>query len=238
MAAIVKSPRHYHLEAHLSARAKSFAALKRAGGPDIVFVVSSDRYIRTVSRRVLAACGPNTKVLVHCAGSMPSTVLANRDGLSRLMLHPIQSVPSIKPVSFTGVTFGYETLDRDAARFAFSFVRNIGGKLAMSLQAEQLPLYHATNVIAANFITLLGSAVESLAPKLSLRRTDLKAALSPLMLTALQNVLQHDAEKVLTGPIARGDSETIENHRKALRNAGLRDILRLYDAFVALAREL
>lgn len=237
-AAITSQAGGYQLVAHIGARAKSFAALKANDGPEIIFIVCADRFISLVAKRVLKSCGPNTRLLVHCAGSLSSTILPTREGVSRLMLHPIQSFSSRSPTSLRSIAFGYETSDREAAKFAITFTKALERISLLPLNADQLPLYHATNVIASNFITLLGFGIESLAPLIAMSPIALKGALAPLMRTSLENVLSGAATEVLTGPIARGDVDTITMHRDALRKAGCNDLLRIYDTFVTLAREL
>lgn len=154
------------------------------------------------------------------------------------MLHPIQTFVKPSASVFKGITFGLQTTDKKALDFALPFSKAIGGKDVIHLTERQLPLYHTSTVFAANFVTLLVAAVESISVDLDQDPQRFKTALAPLMQTALTNALRTPAFAALTGPIARGDTQTIASHRSALRKIGRRDLLAIYDAFVGLAREL
>ena len=60
-----------------------------------------------------------------------------------------------------------------------------------------------------------------------------RGALAPLLLAAASNVARLPLERALTGPVARGDASTVEDHLNAL--AGDADLSTIYRA---LAREL
>ncbi|MBS1903010.1 MAG: DUF2520 domain-containing protein [Bacteroidetes bacterium] len=237
-AAIQSCHGRYTLFANVPARTASFARLGKNGGPDVVFVVCADRFVRDTAARAIAACGVNTTIAIHCAGSLPASVLPSHLGVARAMLHPIQTFAKPSARAFNGITFGLQSTDKKARDFALPFSKAIGGKDVIELVERQLPLYHTSTVFAANFVTLLVAAVESISLDLDQAPKRFKAALAPLMQTALANALHKPAFAALTGPIARGDTETIASHRAALRKIGRRDLLTIYDAFVGLAREL
>jgi predicted short-subunit dehydrogenase-like oxidoreductase (DUF2520 family) len=99
------------------------------------------------------------------------------------------------------------------------------------LPAESIPLYHAMTVFAANFVTLLGGAIEEMIVELDENPKRMKAALRPLMERSLANVLANPASKVLTGPIARKDLGTIKAHLKALKTLDP-NLAKVYSAFL------
>ncbi|HYM21389.1 MAG TPA: DUF2520 domain-containing protein [Candidatus Kapabacteria bacterium] len=233
--AIRNERRKYKLFAHPAARSKSFNMLRRNGGPDVLFIVCKDKYISDVARTALLTCGANTKIIAHCAGALSSEILPKRKGISRLMLHPIQTFTKSDPNAFSGITFGAESKDNKALQFAYKFIGAIGANEIILLKPKQLPLYHAMIVLGANFITLLGAAVEELSDALKIPSKKIKKALAPLMKRSLDNVLANDAADVLTGPLARRDFETIRKHKKALSNTSSQE---LYNAFVKFAEKL
>jgi predicted short-subunit dehydrogenase-like oxidoreductase (DUF2520 family) len=97
------------------------------------------------------------------------------------------------------------------------------------LADAERPIYHAGAVVASNFLVTLHDAAAEL-----LRAAGAPPeALRPLM----QRVIENDFE--LTGPIARGDWETVEAHLAVLRERrpDLEPLYRmLADATAALAR--
>lgn len=234
----IRSMKQYTLFANLPARAKSFAALKKNGGPDILLIVCKDSSIKSVAKKAANACGSNLKLIVHSAGSLPSSILPKKGDAGRIMLHPLQTFAEPDAALFHGITFGMETADEEAMTFGENFAKALGAKRLICLNKSELPLYHAIAVIAANFITLLGGAIEQLSPSLELEPPILKDSLTPLMLTSLENVLKHNSNDILTGPIARNDKDTIAKHKMALKKSGNKAISDLYDSFHKLAKEL
>jgi predicted short-subunit dehydrogenase-like oxidoreductase (DUF2520 family) len=234
----IKKTKQYKLHSHLAARSKSFASLKKNGGPDVLFIICKDSSIPLVAKKVLKASGENLTLIVHSAGSLPSSVLPKHPGIGRLMLHPLQTFAEPSADLFEYIAFGVESGDKAAGQFADQFCTALGAHRLLYLSESELPLYHATAVIAANFITLLGGAVEKLAASLKLKPIELKQILTPLMTMSLENVLIHRSKDVLTGPIARNDTKTIGKNKAALRASGNKVLAELYEAFHKLAKEL
>ena len=61
--------------------------------------------------------------------------------------------------------------------------------------------------------------------------------LAPLVRQTVENWASHGPQAALTGPVARGDEQTIERQRKAIETAAP-DLLPLFDALVEQTREV
>ncbi|MHB1855508.1 MAG: DUF2520 domain-containing protein, partial [Acidimicrobiales bacterium] len=96
--------------------------------------------------------------------------------------------------------------------------------------AERRALYHATATVASNHLVALLGQVERLASELDLP----PEAFIALARGSLDNVAALGAIRALTGPVARGDWETVQRHRAALPPRE-RD---LYEALAAEAARL
>jgi predicted short-subunit dehydrogenase-like oxidoreductase (DUF2520 family) len=81
-------------------------------------------------------------------------------------------------------------------------------------------------VFAANYLVTALATAERLLERAGLPRGTAREALAPLARATLENVVALGPEAALTGPVARGDAETVRRHRAAL---GAED-RRLYDA--------
>jgi predicted short-subunit dehydrogenase-like oxidoreductase (DUF2520 family) len=90
--------------------------------------------------------------------------------------------------------------------------------------------YHAAAAIASNHLVALLGQVERVAASAGV---PLEAYLDLVRVT-LDNVAELGPAAALTGPVARGDWDTVERHRAALDPAELA----AYDAMVAAARRL
>jgi predicted short-subunit dehydrogenase-like oxidoreductase (DUF2520 family) len=152
----------------------------------------------------------------HCSGASPL-------GRCDFSLHPLMTVPTgpLPPARFAGVP---------AAVAGHTVARELAERLGMlpfSVAEEDRAAYHAAAAMASNFLVILESAAERVAATAGVER----ATLVPLVRATVDNwaLLGHAA---LTGPIARGDTATLDRHRAALRER-TPDLLPLYEAMVA-----
>lgn len=134
------------------------------------------------------------------------------------------------------MTFGpsvYELADYQRFPFVIEHLHDglsaatvLGGlpNVAVLLDAEKKPLYHALVSMSANFPSLLWAEVfQKFESDLGLPR-DL---LAPLLFQSLANVLRSGSAAV-TGPLVRGDHLTVRNHKSALEGTAF---VPLYEAF-------
>ena len=221
------------LDAIFSAQSKNYPKIDS----EIIIIATKDDHIAEVSKTALSVASKKLKLMVHLAGSMPSSVLAARAGVSRLTLHPIQTFSKPDANLFRGIYWMASSDDPKAIRWARKFVADLGGKGIIELPSEALPLYHAMTVFGSNFITLLFAAIEAMSESLGQNPKRMKAALQPLTEKALENVLTKNANQVFTGPMARKDLATIRKHQRALAALDPR-IKCIYDTFFSYALKL
>lgn len=197
---------------------------------DIVFITTPDGTIASVCDDIREHGGfaPGAAVL-HCSGSLPSTIL-NVSGTQDVAigsLHPLQSFAAADPAGnpFKGIVVAIEGEDR-AVRLA----REIGeafGSICFTIHTEAKMLYHAAAVVASNYlVTLLDVALKFLETA-GIGRQDGFLLLAPLIKGTLSNIETVGIPDALTGPIARGDTETVQDHLKAI-SADLPDLETLY----------
>ncbi len=97
-----------------------------------------------------------------------------------------------------------------------------------SIPAGDKPLYHALCVVAGNFTTLLWQRFfQQLEGRWGLD----PALAAPYLRRTLANLEAADRQAALTGPITRGDGETVAANLTALESAGLSDLAGIYRAF-------
>jgi predicted short-subunit dehydrogenase-like oxidoreductase (DUF2520 family) len=94
-------------------------------------------------------------------------------------------------------------------------------------------LYHAAASAASNFLVTVEGLAERLAARVGLDR----AALAPLVRATVENWAAAGASGALTGPVARGDEETVRRQRAAVAETAP-DLLPLWDALVTGTRQL
>jgi predicted short-subunit dehydrogenase-like oxidoreductase (DUF2520 family) len=107
------------------------------------------------------------------------------------------------------------------------------GMRAVRVAEEDRVAYHAAASIASNFLVTIEGAAERLATTAGVDRE----LLAPLVRAAVENWAARGAEDALTGPIARGDDETVARQRAAIEER-TPDLLPLFDALVDATRAL
>jgi predicted short-subunit dehydrogenase-like oxidoreductase (DUF2520 family) len=78
-------------------------------------------------------------------------------------------------------------------------------------------MYHVAGVFAANYLMVLIDLALHIMQDLGETQEDSFDAFLPLMVGALQNVESLGVGEALTGPVARGDEDTIKRHLQALQ---------------------
>jgi predicted short-subunit dehydrogenase-like oxidoreductase (DUF2520 family) len=208
-----------------SGRALAAAEL---GGADFVFLAISDDALPDVVQELAVANSGNAAIWLHGSGARGAEVLAplSKAGKRIAVLHPAASLPHESALAGTPLV---ATGDPDVREQVLALGRAIGG-VPTWVDALDSPLYHAACALLANGPTALYAAgLEMLAASSSgaLGATQARA----LLQSAVEPLATSDPADVLTGPVRRGDAETILAHRRALADSQP-DVLRLYDALM------
>ncbi len=188
---------------------------------EVILITVADRDIPKVVKELtespVAWAG---KTVLHCSGLLPSAVLSplGKKGAAIGSLHPVQSVCGKRPVRsrFRNVYFGLEG-ERRSLTVARRIVKALGGRPLM-LRAKDKPLYHAACGIASNYLVVVLEIAISLLREIGLSEEFAGRVLFPLVEGTLRNAQEFGVEGSLTGPVVRGDVETVRAHLKALRS--------------------
>jgi predicted short-subunit dehydrogenase-like oxidoreductase (DUF2520 family) len=182
----------------------------------------------------IAEAIPPLELVGHTSGATALEALAPaaRAGAATFSLHPLQTIPD-GATDLTGGPCAISGSDPTATRFAADLARRLGMR-PFEIAEEDRPAYHAAASIASNFLVALEeSAVELLGETTA---EDPRELLSPLVLRTAANWSESGAD-ALTGPIARGDGETVRRHLEALRERAP-ELVDLYEALAERTREL
>lgn len=162
---------------------------------------------------VLSASGAirEGQVVVHTSGRHGLAVLqpAREVGARTIAMHPAMTFTGteVDLPRLAGCIFGVTADEADRA-LTGSLVHDLGGR-AMWVPEDRRTLYHAGLAHGANhLVTLITEAMEILS---AAGAEDPAATLRPLLTAALDNALEQ-GDAALTGPIVRGDVETVRAH--------------------------
>jgi predicted short-subunit dehydrogenase-like oxidoreductase (DUF2520 family) len=127
----------------------------------------------------------------------------------------------------------------DGENGARSTSRRLAGHIGartLDIPAGKKPAYHAAAVISSNFPVVLASVAGHLLHDIGVPDSSAYQAVESLMSGALANMKQALPDDALTGPIVRGDVETVGKHLRALEKHG--QALAVYRALSAAAVEI
>jgi predicted short-subunit dehydrogenase-like oxidoreductase (DUF2520 family) len=168
-------------------------------GADLVVLCVPDRAVPEAAAEV--APGP---WIVHTSGAR--TLDALDPHVHRFGLHPLQTfVQSRGPDQLDGAWGAVSGESDEAIEAGFELARLLGLH-AFVLEDEQRPLYHAAAAVASNFLVTIHWAASEL----------FRAAGAPpeALLPLMRRTMDNDFE--LTGPLTRGDWETVERHLEVI----------------------
>ena len=185
---------------------------------DFVVICVRDDQIEGVVREIADRSGFHRgTVVAHTAGALSAEVLTplRSLGLSIMSWHPLQTFSGEGGADeFDGVTFGMDG-DPEAVEVGERIARDFGG-VPFMVPPEMRTLYHLSGVFACNFVAALAGISADLLSNTGMNRDQALNALYPLMLTTLRNIHQNGLPEAITGPVRRGDQQTIRRHLEAL----------------------
>lgn len=183
----------------------------------IVIVATADRQVANAARHLArSATDWRGKVVLHTSGALSSGELAplRRRGAAVGSLHPIYPFPRPLRSLPRGIVFGVEG-DPPAVKQASRLARSLGGK-PMKILAEQKRLYHAAAVFAAGHLMTVLDLGAHLLERAGVPKAVARQALLPLAEETLKGYARW-GERAWTGPLSRGDVETVRHHLAALK---------------------
>jgi len=188
-------------------RAASAESLSKAAADvDLVLIATPDDAVTEVAE----AIKPSSAVVAHMAGSLGLEALASHRCCGAL--HPLVALPSAE--------IGAQRL-RSGCWFAVAgdplmrqVVADLGGRAFEVAEADRAR-YHAAAVVASNhLVALLGQA-----ERIALASGVPFDAFMDLVKATVGNVDELGPAAALTGPAARGDSDTLARHLAAISPA-------------------
>jgi predicted short-subunit dehydrogenase-like oxidoreductase (DUF2520 family) len=189
---------------------------------ELILITTPDDAIGTVAKEISANKKLKFKKLtaVHTSGVHTSDVLKSltSKGVTAFSLHPVQSFPKNNSLnqlekSIKGIYFGFEG-DKKSFMTASLLAGVLGSKI-ISIEKKMKPLYHAGCVFASNYFVTNLSIVSEIASVLKVER-NWANIFSPLINSTIENALKMSPIESLTGPIERGDVDTIKMHIESL----------------------
>ena len=184
------------------------------GDADVVLLCVPDSAIADVA----GGLTPGPSWIGHVSGATPLTALDPHT--RRFSLHPLQTFTRARGPEQLDGAFAAVTGESEEAIAVAREVAQLLGLEPFELADDRRALYHAGAAVASNYLVTL----YRIASRLFEEAGAPPEALVPLMQRTIENGFE------LMGPIERGDWETVDAHRDAIRRArpdleGLYDVL-------------
>jgi predicted short-subunit dehydrogenase-like oxidoreductase (DUF2520 family) len=152
--------------------------------------------------------------VAHVSGGTPLDALGPHT--LRFSVHPLQTLTTSRGPEQLDGAWGAVTAETAEGHERARWLAETLGLRPFVLADDKRALYHAGAAIASNFLVTLHRAAAELLDQAGVP----PAALVPLMERTIENGFE------LTGPIARGDWETVDRHLAALAGGELEPLYR------------
>ncbi|WP_019215637.1 Rossmann-like and DUF2520 domain-containing protein [Legionella tunisiensis] len=196
------------------------ASLTELPKVNLTFITTPDDLIPSIALQLKEQV-PVDCFVVHCSGVLSSAELMplKTRGCHIASIHPLKafSKANLDQHAFTHCDCVIEG-DQLAVELLTSLFTKLGARI-IPIKAGGKTIYHAAAVIASNYLVTLAATANDLLQEAGIEAKLAQQMIVNLMASSLNNVQQATAiKKALTGPLARGDLNTINRHLKALDN--------------------
>lgn len=208
---------------------------------EVVWFCVPDATIRSAAESLIGAADFKAtnwrgKVALHSSGALTSDELSalrrpglHQQGAAVASVHPLMTFVRGSQPSLQGVPFAIEG-DKKAVAAARQIVISLRGK-PFTIRKQDKEAYHAWGMFASPLLAALLAVGEKVAVAAGVPRKAAKARALPILKQTLANYSALGAAESFSGPIARGDVETVRKHLRVLGTIpGAREV------YVALAR--
>ncbi|QRX85041.1 DUF2520 domain-containing protein [Glaciimonas sp. PAMC28666] len=215
----------------------TYAQLRQA---DIYLIAAGDDQIAACCA-ALASDGKLSErsIVFHCSGALSSDALAAAaaHGAAVASIHPIRSFADPQAVTqhFFDTYCGSE--GDSAALSTLTPAFDVIGGRCVAIKRENKILYHAAAVFASNYLVTLIDVAQQAYIEAGLPSDVALRLIEPLLSESAANAFRLGPATALTGPIARGDMDTVRRQYDAVRHWSP-EVAALYEQFEALTLNL
>lgn len=188
-------------------------------GPDsdIIWICHTDDALADTARLLSRKPGWKNKIVLHSSGALSSEVLAplRRAGAHVASLHPMMTfVPGTVP-HMREVPFAVEG-DSPAITAARTIVKDLGAEVFL-INRRAKTLYHALGSFSSPLIVATLVTAERVGRAAGLSASQTRKLTGPILRQTFRNYQERGAAAAFSGPIKRGDLNTVRRHLHELK---------------------
>jgi predicted short-subunit dehydrogenase-like oxidoreductase (DUF2520 family) len=193
---------------------------------NITWLCVPDDAIAKVAEQIAGVTDWKGKIVVHSSGALASGVLdvVRRRGAQVASAHPLMTFVSASAAELHGVPFAMEG-DAKALRALDGIVRALGGK-PFRIAAEYKPAYHCFGFFSSPALVALIAAAQQVGKLAGLSENQARKLMEKIVRQTIDNCFRSDPSAAFSGPIKRGDVDTVRKHLEVLKETP--ELLQLY----------
>jgi predicted short-subunit dehydrogenase-like oxidoreductase (DUF2520 family) len=197
--------------------AQAVPLAQAAADSDIIWICHTDDALAETARRLAHKRGWAGKIVFHSSGALSSDVLAplRRAGALVASLHPMMTfVPGTAP-RMSEVPFAVEG-DRQAVAAARQIVKRLGAEVFF-IHKKFKTLYHALGSFSSPLVVATLVTAERVGRGAGLTASQTRKLVAPILRQTFKNYEERGAAAAFSGPIKRGDLNTVRRHLRELK---------------------
>lgn len=188
---------------------------------DIVFITTNDDNIGIIKDKLIKEVNANlkNKLIVHMSGGHSSDILIElkQYGSYIYSMHPLQSFSNINTSVENLETTVFTIEGSDEKIHILEDLLNKTNNKYFQIDTNNKELYHVSACVVSNFlVTLIDLGLDFL-KQIGIDEENGLDAIMPLIKGTIDNIEHFGTKDSLTGPIARGDINTIKSHLNSIR---------------------
>jgi predicted short-subunit dehydrogenase-like oxidoreductase (DUF2520 family) len=195
---------------------------------DIVWLCHTDDALGDTAQRLARRGNWKGKLVLHSSGALTSEILAplRRAGAWTASLHPMMTfVPGGAGIDISKVPFAVEG-GREGIAATKEIIRRLKAQV-FEIRKEAKVLYHALGSFSSPMIVATLVTAERVGKAAGLTQKEVRKLMTPILLQTTVNYLQRGPGLAFSGPIKRGDLNTVRRHLQDLaRVPGASDVYR------------
>ena len=198
---------------------------------EIVWFCIPDAQISRAARSLAGKAVWKGRVALHSSGALTSDELSvlRQRGASVASVHPLMTFVRDSRPSLEGVPFTIEG-DAAAVRIARAIVKHLRGQ-PFAIRKDDKAAYHTWGTFASPLLTALLATTERIATSAGVTQPAAKKRMLPIISQTVANYAAFGAAGAFSGPIVRGDADTVNEHLQVLKRSPL-----ARDLYLALAK--
>jgi predicted short-subunit dehydrogenase-like oxidoreductase (DUF2520 family) len=183
---------------------------------DIILLCIPDDKLSFIAG-ILAGADIKGKTFVHFSGVLSSSILdvLRKKGAHTASFHMMQTFPSKKKVDLKGTYTAIESSDQETSGRLFKLAEDLGLN-PVSIDPMKKTEYHLAGVYASNFLVSNVFAAERFFNSTQ-NSIDFIPFIEPILKRTISNIKKAGVVNSLSGPVERGDYNTVKLHLKTLQ---------------------